>query len=367
MKYKTLEQRLAVIENKIKTFEAKQVGDLYHVCTLDAYVKYILPKDTLQASGKYFNYIYGGSDYVSFTRDPLFMVGTKSVQSAHILVQLVIDGNKLSEKYKIGPYNDFAFDNDGSSTDSEYDNPKYREKEEVVKGPITNLSKYIKEIRFDVFDMDSNVLKKLTKSKLASKDPKYFKFIREFQDASLNEFLRESHVKNGTPLKEMLDIFKTFIDRDKFDELLFSYDEDDVRKAIKLGANVNAEYPSGYPLSSYCDSEDSLEILTMLLDANGDPNGFVEDGATVMCIAAEYDNTEAMQLLFDYGANVNKKSKDGSTPLMHAVKERATNAIKWLLKNDADVNAKSKSGDTALSLAKTKALKTQLTKAGATE
>ena len=130
-KYK-LEKRIAFLESNL--FEAKQVGTLYHVCTLDAYLKWIEPEDMLQASGKYYNWVYGNNDFVSFTRDKYFVVGTKSVQKSSVLVQLVIDGDKLSEHYKIGPYNDFAFGPNGEHIDD--GDTAYQKKKKRVKGQL---------------------------------------------------------------------------------------------------------------------------------------------------------------------------------------------------------------------------------------
>ena len=169
MKYTSqLERRVAHLESMMSKNEGKQVGTLYHVWTLQSYLKYILPNDELKASGKYTNQIYGSDEFVSFTRDQFFVVGTKSVQMSKVLVQLVIDGNKLSDHYKIGPYNEFAFDTDGNRVEIP-DNPADREKEEAVKGPIKNLSKYIKEILFDGFDIDQWSINMITKANLIEK------------------------------------------------------------------------------------------------------------------------------------------------------------------------------------------------------
>jgi hypothetical protein len=57
-------------------------------------------------------------------------------------VSIVIDGNKLSNNYKIVPYTDYNW---------QYKDPMrnriYNEMEEFVKGDIKNIKKYIKEIR----------------------------------------------------------------------------------------------------------------------------------------------------------------------------------------------------------------------------
>lgn len=191
----TLEYRVAHLEHLLFN-EAKQVGILYHVCTLEAYLKYIYPTDTLKASGTFNNKLYKGRDYVSFTRDQHFVV---EIDSKHnILIQLVIDGDKLSEHYKIGPYNYYAFplsnrdiysDQDkfgdlaSSEEDNEdsfiYDDPKNRQQEEVVKGPIKNLSKYIKEIRFCFTgEIDSDTINFLEKCKSQLSNCIYVPFVQ---------------------------------------------------------------------------------------------------------------------------------------------------------------------------------------------
>ena len=114
--------------------EGKQVGDLYHVCTLDALVEYIIPENKLEASGKYWNRLLKTNQAVSFTRDKLFVVPTEEIREADILFQIVVDGDKLSNKYKIVPYQDLI----------SVDYPKLSQKEEVVIGPITNFKSYIK-------------------------------------------------------------------------------------------------------------------------------------------------------------------------------------------------------------------------------
>ena len=80
-------------------YEAKQVGDIYHFCTLQVAVNYIIPNDTLSPSGKWTNSLIGSSDVLSFTRDKRFIVDLLSYEK--ILVRFDVDGNKLSENHKI--------------------------------------------------------------------------------------------------------------------------------------------------------------------------------------------------------------------------------------------------------------------------
>lgn len=283
-----------------------------------------------------------------------------------VLVQLVIDGDKLSDHYKIGQYNDFAFDTDGNLVEI-HDSPVDREKEEAVKGPIKNLSKYIKEIRVDVFDIDQSSINMIKKAKLVEKGAKYFHFIKGYQQAAVTEFMREQGVKRVAELSDAMKVFKAYLDREKFDDMMFSNDLDQIKKAVKAGASVTAEYPSGNVAENYCYDESDIEILQYLLKNGVDANKRLKNGSTLFCVAAECDNVPGMELLIQHGANMNTPTEDGYTALMLAVKGKCKNSIAWLLANGANVNAVADDGETALSLAKTKALAKQLQKAGAIE
>ena len=128
--------------------ESKQVGKLYHICSLWDFSDYIVPNNVLSASGNYKNWVKGGrTDIISFTRDKSFVVKTQGLMFSPIIVQIEVDGDRLSEKYKIFPYNDLAFNTDtGERIDEWPEEIKNREKEECVIGPIKNFSSYITNI-----------------------------------------------------------------------------------------------------------------------------------------------------------------------------------------------------------------------------
>ena len=364
-----LDKRLSKLEKlfKLKKFEAKQVGIIYHVCTLKAYLEWIAPKDILQASGKYYNWVYGGDDYVSFTRDKYFVVDTKSVRASKVLVQLVIDGDKLSENYKIGPYNDFAFDQDHGEHIDDGELAKYREKEEAVKGPIKNLSKYIKEIRVDVVDIDKDVLSQIRKAKLDGANVKYFHFIKGKQDKSFTAWMKENGVKNGMTLNEVMPKFKEYVNREKIDEMLFSYDIDDIKEAVKkYKVSLNTQYPSGWLLENYVIDDDYTDIVKYLLDNGANPNIMME-GITPLGVTALYDCPNMAELLVNNGADLELAISNGDTALIIGAREGSENTVAKLISLGADVNAKNKSGKTAMSIAKTKQIANMLKKAGATE
>ncbi len=97
--------------------EAKQVGIIYHITTEENAIK-ILRVDTL---GKY-------NDPVSLTRDKNFNYIPGRWDDTHS-IKFVLDGNKVSNNYKIGPYSEDGY---GRS-----------ESEERTDKPIKPLSKYL--------------------------------------------------------------------------------------------------------------------------------------------------------------------------------------------------------------------------------
>ena len=126
--------------------EAKQVGVLYHFTSFINALK-ILNKNML---------IPGANRYISFSRDKNFLnVARFSLGSGSggnpIGVAIVIDGDKLSNKYKITPYNYYASSEPSGGVLTKYKHtPEEDETEETVNKQITNLNKYI--IKLIVFE-----------------------------------------------------------------------------------------------------------------------------------------------------------------------------------------------------------------------
>lgn len=325
-----LEYKIRKLEKQI--CEAKQVGTLYHICTLDAYLKYILPTDTLQSSGKYMNYLYGGTDNVSFTRDKYFVVQTKTIRESNILVRLVIDGDLLSERFKIRPYNDFVYSQFGEYYPYD-DKPKLREMEEVVKGPIKNISKYIKEVQFDINNLNSDVISKLSELSREHIEMVYCNFIRN-KTLKAKRLIKAANIQNGTPLNKVVSLLNDALEND-LEPLLFSDDINKIQKAIELGADLNQKYDKGYPLEYYATDlivlqlllasgvdtslqgnklailsatnfnyKDILDVVKLLLDSGIDPNT-ASGRRTALCNAVQLNNPQLVELLLKYGADVN--------------------------------------------------------------
>jgi hypothetical protein len=359
-----LEYRIRKLE-KLLLNEAKQVGTLYHVCTLNAFLKYILPTDTLSASGKYNNYLYGGKNYVSFTRDKNFVVSTNTVNHARILIRLVVDGDLLSERYKIGPYNDFAYDTKSGNFDPSNDYHKSREMEEVVKGPIKNISKYIKEIQFDVCDLEEktiNDLKKLSRKRnIGSANIVYCHFAKG--DSNYERLIKSSGVKNGMSIKDAAELLESATIND-VEPLLFSGDIEKIKQAIESGADLNVKYSKGYPIIYYAAMEGTSDIIELLLNSGANMN--VISGKPLLSIVA-YSNGDVdnAKVLIKHGADADEEDNSGWTPLMHAADTGNAELVKYFISLGIDVNHTNKWGNCALDVASTDEINDILVKAGA--
>jgi len=320
--------RLKKLEHRISLLESKQVGILYHVCTLSAYLDYILPEDKLSASGKYMNWLYGSNSYVSFTRDRRFVVQTDNVQDSDILVQLVIDGDKLSEKYKVGPYNDFAYDYDGNKIDDS-ELVKYREKEEVVRGPIKNISRYIKNVYIDARDANNNSIDNLKDLIELNPSAKYFNFISG-KDSAFGNFIKSHGLKNGDSVKDCLNVFTEYYytvmnnlfsgDIHKIEMAMWAMEDD--------SSKINKVYgDKGTLLNYYCNNDRNANIVKLLLKYGADANVQNNNGDTALIIAARSGSHEIVKIILKAGVYKGEVNDKGET----AFDVAATPYIKELL------------------------------------
>lgn len=360
-KYSSLKNRIAKLENKLCVLESKQVGDLYHVCTLSAYLDYILPEDKLSASGKYMNWLYGQNMYVSFTRDKGFVVATNAVDDSDILVQLVVDGDKLSENYKIGPYNDFAYDQDGNPI-NDSNLIRYREKEEVVNGPIKNISKYIKHVYIDSKDVSEESLADLEDLVELNSNAVYYKFIRN-KNSALSNFIKLSGLSNGDSVSDALIVFKEYYYT--VENSLFSGDVNTIEKAM-VALEDDSDYTKlnsphgdkGLLLNYYCDNDSNKEIVKTLLLYGADPSVQNKDGTIALSTAAINNCKDIAKLLVEFGSEYTDTVSDiGYTPLMYACKNNSVDVAKYLIQIGADVDVVGNDGKKAFNLTKNGELK----------
>ena len=349
-----LEYRVRKLE-KLLINEGKQVGTLYHICDVKQFIKYVLPKDQLKASGKYYNGLYKGNDYISFTRNKYYTLVHDLSDYSGVFIRLVIDGDRLSDNYRVGPYNDVQFDIEtGEFLDLPSDGddaPKYREQEEAVKGPINNLSRYLKEVQIDIADLSDNTLKVLKSSakKLAAVNVVYTNFMKRAQSTAVNKCIRATGLRDGDSLSAMLDAMKRAAKANP-EPLLFSRDIRKVQQAIDADIDLNTEYNMGYPLGYYC-YWNNYDIVKLLIENGADVN--TGDGKEpAICKAAGNASTDIVKLLIENGADVNAEDKDGNTAVIEATWNKdAINVLKLLIAAGADVNHVNHHRMTAVKLA----------------
>jgi hypothetical protein len=142
-----LEKDILYSQNLIK--ESKQVGFLYHFTDTDGLLG-ILNTNVLRT---YHDYDMD-KDFVSFTRNKNYLNEPGSKGKGTQLIRLTINGDKLSNHYKISPKHNI----NRSISKTPHGSGKYNkdEFEEVVDKGIKNIKDYILSI-----DIDKNSLIKL--------------------------------------------------------------------------------------------------------------------------------------------------------------------------------------------------------------
>ena len=143
-------------------------------------------------------------------------------------------------------------------------------------------------------------------------------------------------------------------------------DANEVRKALKAGADVNAHGEYGVSALSHACLNENIEIVELLLTQDGiDVDMKDEDGFTALMRASVDRFTEIVAKLLEKGADVNATDDYGDTALMKVINCDEEDDRPWyqveydiieivekLLKQDGiDVNVKNKNGKTALDIA----------------
>jgi hypothetical protein len=128
--------------NILKLLEAKQVGILYHYTSISNGIE-ICEENRLKAGPDY--------DGISFTRNKDFHKIQREEISTGVI--FVVDGDKLSENYKIQPFNYFWNREQGSKFYTHHD--YMDEQEELVRHyAIENFSKYVIKVYIDLHHAD---------------------------------------------------------------------------------------------------------------------------------------------------------------------------------------------------------------------
>ena len=233
--------------------------------------------------------------------------------------------------------------------------PEFREQEEAVKGPISNISKYIKEIQLDVSDLKEPTLKALksvaTKLKSFNVDVVYNNFMKRNQSSTVRSIIKKLGLMDGDDLDTIVSTLKKATKLNP-EPLLFSGDINKIKKALDEGADINEEYEKGYILTYYCN-RDNYDIIKFLIDNGADLDVGRGRFSTPLIAASRYASPEVVQLLLKNGADVSAVSNDGGTSIF-AARNNDSEPIaitKLLIKAGADVNHVNKYGMTPLKLA----------------
>ena len=346
--------------------EGKQVGDLYHVCTLNAFVDHIIEdkdynngegsEDNLHSSGKYTNDLLNTKDIVSFTRDSSFVVPTDTTKNAPLLFQIVVDGNKLSEHYKIYPYQDLKWTKN---------DPKRSEKEEVVIGPITNFKSYIKEVHFDIKDYDAFTYSNFINKRFIEYINKVITYLGSIECTRANlpyKIGDDGYKKTSSwvfKIKTLKDLIKRIKSRSSLKpkdidtiDLLNTYLDDGNSLSLQKLNSLYNEKPKLFNKSVIntllVKSSDNIDVIKFCLE-----HGEIESKELNKALfSALYDNkTKVVKLLLEHGADPNKADEDKDTPLHLACKNNNLILVKLLLGYNIDVNIQNIYGRTPLDLA----------------
>ena len=127
----------------LKYFEGKQVGILYHYTSLKNLIKIIKSNNLI--NGRNTNGDYIG---ICFSRNKFFHIPNEysAPSNTSLECRLVINGDKLSNDYKINPVNDALLDSD---EEKKCRNISTESEERIKDESIIDIKKYI--ISVDIF------------------------------------------------------------------------------------------------------------------------------------------------------------------------------------------------------------------------
>lgn len=347
--YEYLSDRLSKLERKL--FEAKQVGTLYHVCSVEAARNYIFPQDQLKGSGKYTaNKITGTKDVIYFSRNKR-IDNVAFLTRSHMIIQFVVDGDKLSERYHIFPYNDFIDDErtgySGSNSLRPTKTPlnqliNNRQQEECVIGTIKNFSSYVTKINMyydktiklsgastkryydkdeaeEVVEEVSNFCKSHgIELNLANNLKALLKIPFEVKRSTPASNSNSNSNTNSDSKKKAVrkSMSKTELDRE-FWRAAYTGDIGSMKELLAAGANINyGEYNRTYlhHLAFFKKlSDDDLKVAQFLIDSGCDVNQQDINGCTALLIGV--NNIPFATMLIKAGADPNIADNDGNTPL----------------------------------------------------
>lgn len=164
-----------------KLVESKQVGTIYRIFNAKG-MKEILDKDT--CSSEYYSNI-------SFTRDKN-MTNFWGMYPRSIF-QIVVDGDELSNVYKISPVADSVDDYVNGKVKKLYRSNEHEER--VNTRHIKNISKYIKYVRIILDNIDEDTITGLLTTPIEELDNR--KFTNPYTVKDIREMIRECDKRFG--------------------------------------------------------------------------------------------------------------------------------------------------------------------------
>lgn len=338
--YEYLSNRLSKLERKL--FEAKQVGTLYHVCSVEVARDFIFPEDQLKGSGKYTaNKITGTKDVIYFSRNKR-IDNVAFLTRSHMIVQFVVDGDKLSEKYKVFAYNDFVNDERTGYRGSDSLRPvktplnqmiKDRQQEECVIGTIKNFSNYVTKINmyYDKSivpkrDYSVDVKKYYNRSDAEEAVAEISKYCKSHGiELNLADNLKallgmDIETKHGRSVSKKKAMSKATSKADlnrEFSTAVYQDDIDKLKELVAAGADINHGEYNRTQLHNLAFhkklTDDQLEVAQFLIDAGCDVNQQDINGCTALLIGV--NNIPFATMLIKAGADPNIADNEGNTPL----------------------------------------------------
>jgi ankyrin repeat protein len=145
------------------------------------------------------------------------------------------------------------------------------------------------------------------------------------------------------------DLDPLFVEAPELLDAIQANDKTAVKRAIKLGEDVNEAGSLGVTPLLLAIQYRKKEVIPVLLAAGANPNTPTRQGDSPLEVAIkEYDDFPIAQLLIQYGANINKQDEEtGDTLLMWAIINNKPAIVDFLLKNKADIKIENNDGETA--------------------
>jgi len=115
------------------------------------------------------------------------------------------------------------------------------------------------------------------------------------------------------------------------------------RLFIAFGADVNARDRTGwtplhYTMRPWGTGGTNVRLARLLLEHGADPDAAMQDGRTLLHVAAARGEIEAAKLLLSKGADANARDLEGCTPVLYAVNGGRTKMVGLLLDSGTDAD-----------------------------